>query len=65
MNSICKFIPAKSQYMFSDDKSALEENLWRTKKTFFESKNTRCINKVGATTLNNFNKVFLIKIAIF
>ncbi len=38
-----KFIPAKSEYMFGDDKSEKPESEWRTKKTFFESKNTNVL----------------------
>lgn len=41
-----KFIPAKSEYMFSDDQSEKDESLWRVKRTFFESKNTTAITPV-------------------
>lgn len=52
-----KFIPAKSQYMYSDDKSAMAENEWRTKKTFFESRNTTAITPVYD---DNYNLHFLV-----
>ncbi len=41
-----KFIPAKSQYMFSDDKSGTDASTWRTKKTFFESANTTTLTPI-------------------
>lgn len=41
-----KFIPAKSEYMFSDNESKIDESLWRTKKTFFQSIETSAITPV-------------------
>ena len=41
-----KFIPAKSEYMFSDNESKLDEPLWRKKRTFFESKNTTTVTPI-------------------
>lgn len=41
-----KFIPAKSEYMFSDNESTLAESEWRTKKTFFQSIQTSAITPV-------------------